>query len=56
LPGEAVILDQHLIGSALPLAHQPVSGLQLKAYRGPSGLLQLYCDLTELALQLAGPA
>src|SRR5882672_2614060 len=52
LPGEAVIEDHDLVGSTLPLTHQPGSRLQLraKAYRGHSGMLQLHCDLAQLAL------
>ena len=52
LPGEAAIEYQHLIGSALPFPHQPGSGLQLRAsaYRGLSDLLELLCNLAELAL------
>ena len=52
LPGEAVIEDQHLIGLALPFPNQPGSGLQLEATRRGrrSGLLELLCNLVELAL------
>src|SRR5882757_6726511 len=52
LPGETVIEYQHLIGSALPFPNQPGSGLQLGAstYVGCSGLLELLCNLAELAL------
>jgi hypothetical protein len=52
LPGEAVIEHQHLIGLALPFPNQPGSGLQLRAsaYRRCSGLLELLCNLVELAL------
>src|SRR6266851_1639526 len=40
LPGEAVIEDHDFVGSTLPLAYQPGSGLQLR------------CDLAQLALWL----
>src|SRR5208283_3473024 len=59
LPREANIEHQNFIGSTPPLPHQPGSGLQLgaEACGGRSGLLQLLCDLVELALQLrAAPA
>src|SRR6266446_3155091 len=54
LPREAVIEDYDLVGSTLPLAHQPGAGLQLRAEadRGRSGLLHLLCDLAQLALRL----
>src|SRR6516165_913288 len=52
LPREAVIERQHFIASALPLAHQPGAGLQLRAYPKPPGLLQLRPDPVELTLQL----
>jgi len=54
LPGEAVIEDHDLVGPTLPLAHQPGTGLQLRAetYRGLSAFLQLLCDLAQLALRL----
>src|SRR5215831_13834306 len=43
LPREAVIAHQHLIGSALPFANQPGSGLQLgaRAYPRRSALFEL---------------
>src|SRR5205823_5400883 len=52
LPGEAVIKQQHVIGSTLPFPNQPVSDLQLRATRrgGCSGFLELLCNLAELAL------
>src|SRR5882672_12655399 len=52
LPGEAVIEDRDLVGSPLPLAYQPSPGLQLRAetFRSRSSLLQLLCDLAQLAL------
>jgi hypothetical protein len=52
LPREAVIEHQNLMASALPLAHQPGTGLEPRAYPDPSSLLQLPPDLSELALQL----
>src|SRR6267143_244415 len=54
LPGEAVIENHDLVSSPLPLAHQPGSGLQLRAEADPSlsSLLQLLCDLAQLALRL----
>src|SRR5467141_315531 len=54
LPGEAVIEDHDFVGSTLPLAQQPSSGLDLRAetFRSPFGLLQLLCDLAQLALRL----
>src|SRR2546430_17582294 len=54
LPAEAVIADHDLVGSPLPLAYQPCSGLQLRAetFCSRSGLLQLLCDLAQLALRL----
>ena len=54
LPAEAVIADHDLVGSPLPLAYQPCSGLQLRAetFRSRSSLLQLLCDLAQLALGL----
>src|SRR5436309_417034 len=54
LPREAVIEDYDLVSSPLPLAHQPGARLQLRAetFRSPSGLLQLRCDLAQLALRL----
>src|SRR6267143_1023822 len=54
LPGEAVIEDHDFVGSTLPFAYQPGSGLQLRAetFRRRSGLLQLQCDLAQLALRL----
>ena len=54
LPREAVIEHQHLIGSALPFANQPGSGLRLgtNAPPGPSPFLELLCNLAELALTL----
>jgi len=54
LPGEAIIEDRDFVGSALPLAYQPGSGLQLPAetFRRLSSLLQLLCDLAQLALRL----
>src|SRR5207244_12515294 len=52
LPAEAVIEDHDFVGSSLPLAHQPSAGLQLRAqtFRSLSSLLQLVCDLAQLAL------
>jgi hypothetical protein len=52
LPGEAVIEDQHFIGSALPFPNQPGSGLRLGTSAQPrlSGLLELLCILAEPAL------
>ena len=54
LPGEAVIEDHDFVGPPLPLAHQPGAGLQPRAepFRRRSGLLQLLCDLAQLALRL----
>src|SRR5437660_10178282 len=54
LPGEAVIEDHDLESPPLPLAYQPCSRLQLRAetFRNRSGLLQLLCDLAQLALLL----
>src|SRR5882724_7653349 len=54
LPGETVIEDHDFVSPTLPLAHQPGSGLQLRAetFRGPSSLLQLHCNLPQLALRL----
>src|SRR5213080_2955695 len=54
LPGETVIEDHDLVSSPLPLAHQPGSGLQLRAeaYPGLSVFLQVLCDLAQLALRL----
>ena len=54
LPGEAVIEDHDFVGSTLPLAYQPGSGLQLRAetFRSRSSLVQLLCDLAQLALRL----
>src|ERR1700730_6248943 len=54
LPGEAVIEDHDFVGSALPLAHQPGSGFQLRAetFCPLSSLLQLLCDVAQLALRL----
>src|SRR6266850_3665761 len=54
LPGEAVIEDHDFVGSTLPFAYQPGSGLQLRAetFRRRSGLLQLLCNLAQLALRL----
>src|SRR6266850_4383390 len=54
LPGEAVIEDHDFVGSSLPLAYQPCSGLQLRAetFCSLSSLLQLHCDLAQLALRL----
>src|SRR5882724_5439678 len=54
LPGEAVIEDLDLVSSPLPLAHQPGTGLQLRAeaFRSRSGLLQLHGDLAQLTLRL----
>src|SRR5205807_3138097 len=54
LPGEAVIADHDLVGSPLPLAYQPCSGVQLRAetFCRRSSLLQLHCDLAQLALRL----
>src|SRR5439155_19251025 len=51
---EAVIEDYDFVSSPLPLAHQPGARLQLRAetFRSPSGLLQLLCDLAQLALRL----
>src|SRR6266436_5402266 len=53
-PGEAVIEDHDFVGSTLPLAHQPCSGLDLRAetLRSLSGLLQLLSDLAQLTLRL----
>src|SRR5215831_4009093 len=54
MPGEAVIAHQHLIGSTLPFANQPGSGLQFgtSAYPGRSALFELLGKLAELALPL----
>src|SRR5947208_1031478 len=54
LPGEAVIADHDFVSPPLPFAYQPGSGLRLRAetFRSPSGLLQLHCDLAQLALRL----
>src|SRR5467141_1425633 len=54
LPGEAVIEDHDFVGPPLPLAQQPGSGLQLRAemFRRLSSLLDLNCNLTQLALRL----
>src|SRR6267143_4242263 len=54
LPGEPVVEDHDLVSSPLPLAHQPGSGLQLRAevFRSLSSLLQLLCNLAQLALRL----
>src|SRR6266446_3759234 len=53
-PGEAAIENHDFVGSTLPFAYQPGAGLQLRAetFRSPSGLLQLRCDLAQLALRL----
>jgi hypothetical protein len=59
LPREAVIEDEHLIGSALPLPNEPGSRFQFEAKTAPdlSGFFELLCELTELALVLrAEPA
>jgi hypothetical protein len=52
-PGEAILEHQNLIGSTLPLAHQPRSSFHLRAEAdcGAPGF-QLECDLAELALRL----
>src|SRR5215472_14994713 len=54
MPREAVIAHQHLIGSTLPFANQPGSGLQFgtSAYPGRSVLFELLGKLAELALSL----
>src|SRR6516225_318840 len=54
LPREAVIEYQNLVGSALPLADQPGSRLQLGASARPrrARLPELLCDLPQPALQL----
>src|SRR5262249_7831842 len=54
LPREAVIAHQHLIGSPLPFAKQPGSGLQLGASTYPhrSAFFELLGKLAELALSL----
>src|SRR5207244_2387835 len=51
---DAGIKDNDLVSSSLPLAHQPGARLQLRAetFCSPSGLLQLRCDLAQLALRL----
>src|SRR5437667_11891452 len=53
LPGEAVIVDHDFVGSPLPFAYQPGSGLQLRAetFRTLSSLLQPLSDLAQLALR-----
>jgi hypothetical protein len=59
LPRETVIEHEHLIGSALPLPNQPGSRFQFETSTPPdlSGLVELLCNLTELALALwAEPA
>src|SRR5215831_8849904 len=54
MPGEAVIAHQHLIGSPLPFANEPGSGLQLgtRAYPRRSALFELLGKLAEPALPL----
>ena len=54
LPGAAVIEDHDLVSPPLPFAHQPGAGLQLRAEadRTRSSLLQLLCNLAQLALLL----
>src|SRR6266852_9737998 len=54
LPREAVIEDYDFVGSTLPLAYQSGSVLRLRAetFRSPSAVLQLLCDLAQLALWL----
>src|SRR5215472_13501854 len=54
LPREPVIEYQHVIGSPLPFANQPGSGLQLgtRAYPRRSALFELLGKLAELALPL----
>ena len=54
LPREAVIEDHDLVGSPLPFAHQPGSGLQLRAeaFRRLSSLLHFLCELAQLAQRL----
>src|SRR5271155_3688867 len=58
LPGEAAIEYQHVIVSTPPFPNQPGSGLQLGGKRrvGCSGLLQLLCNVAELALPLRAEA
>src|SRR5204863_8277185 len=59
LPRGAVIEDEHLIGSALPLPNEPGSRFQFEASTAPdlSGFFELLCELAELALMLrAEPA
>jgi hypothetical protein len=50
-----VIEHEHLIGSALPLPNQPGSRFQFETGTPPdlSGLVELLCNLAELALALA---
>ena len=54
VPEEAVIKDHDFVGSTLPFAHQPSAGLQLRAetFRRLSSLLEVLCDLAQLALRL----
>src|SRR5262249_11822815 len=58
LPREAVVEHQNLVGSALPLADQPGSGLQLgsSAHSRRTGFPELLCDLPQPALRLRAEA
>src|SRR5215472_3965711 len=53
MPREAVIAHQHLIGSTLPFANQPGSGLQFgtSAYPGRSVLFELLGNRAEVSHQ-----
>src|SRR3954454_4337982 len=56
LPRETVIEHENLIGSALPLPNQPGSRFQFDTSTPPdlSGLVELLCNLPQLALPLRG--
>ena len=59
LPGETVIEQEDLIGSAPPLPNQPGSRFEFDTSTTPdlSGLVELLCNLPQLALPLrAEPA